>query len=87
MLPLKLAGKLGSESIAMFRIVLSVGRMYNEMAKLVSKKYRPEELLAIINCLEGCLDISGVDRTIAADLVIDLRKLGYKIVRIDDGKL
>lgn len=51
------------------------------MAKLISKLYKPVDLLAAINAVEAVL---AAHNSIAAkDIVIDLKKLGYKIVKVE----
>lgn len=51
--------------------------------KITTKLYRPKDLLAVILALEKIMD--GRKVLEAKDIVIDLRKLGYKIVKVDDG--
>lgn len=53
------------------------------MAKLISKLYRPSDLLAVINAMETVL--AAHEKLTASDIVIDLRRKGYKIVKVDDG--
>ena len=54
------------------------------MVKITSKLYRPSDLIAVINALEDILLIHPNSN--AANIVIDLRKLGFKIVKVDDGE-
>lgn len=54
------------------------------MAKLISKLYTPKDLLAAINAIEAVLDSHTAIE--AKDIVIDLRKNGYKIVKVDNEK-
>ncbi len=54
------------------------------MAKLISKLYKPADLLAVINAVESVL--AAHSSLTASDIVIDLRKKGYKIVKVDDGE-
>lgn len=55
------------------------------MVKITSKLYTPKNLLEVIEAVEKVMpDTPSSDRT-ASDLVIDLRKMGYKIVKVDDG--
>ena len=54
------------------------------MAKLVSLLYRPKDLLEVINAVEAVLAARSTLE--AKDLVIDLRKKGYKIVKVDNGE-
>lgn len=54
------------------------------MAKLISKLYRPDDLLAAINAVEAVL--SARNTIEAKDLIIDLRKKGWKLVKVDDGE-
>ena len=54
------------------------------MVKITSKLYTPKNLLEVINAVEKCIDNDG--RKSASDVVIDLRKMGYKIVKVDDGE-
>jgi len=51
------------------------------MVKITSKLYTPKNLLEVINALERF-----VNKDQAKNLVIDLRKMGYKIVKVDDGE-
>jgi len=46
--------------------------------------YRPSDLITVINALEDILIIHP--NSSAANIVIDLRKLGFKIVKVDDGE-
>lgn len=55
------------------------------MAKLISKLYTPFALRDVINAVEAVL--SAHNAIEAKDIVIDLRKKGYKIVKVDDGHL
>jgi len=57
------------------------------MVKITSKLYRPSDLLEVINKMEKILlDHQVFPFSIkASDIVIDLRKMGYKIVKVDDG--
>ena len=54
------------------------------MVKITSKLYTPKNLLEVINAVEKCLLKDSYPE--ASDIVIDLRKLGYKIVKVDDGE-
>ena len=54
------------------------------MVKITSKLYRPADLLAVILAVEEVLMNGKVVE--AKDIVIDLRKKGYKIVKVDDPK-
>lgn len=58
------------------------------MAKLwrLNLLYKPAELLAAINAVEECLSYLNINKINAANLVIDLRKKGYRLVKVDDGK-
>lgn len=51
------------------------------MVKLVSKLYSPSDLLDAINCLELVLQKDWKE---AKDIVIELRKRGYKLVKVDN---
>ena len=51
------------------------------MVKITSKLYTPKNLLEVINALERFLPEDQ-----AKNIVIDLRKMGYKIVKVDDGE-
>lgn len=55
------------------------------MVKITSKLYRPADLLAVINVMEKVLgpNVRALD---VPNIVIDLRKMGYKIVKVDDPK-
>lgn len=53
------------------------------MVKITSKLYRPSDLLDVINCLEQVLQKDWKE---AKDIVIELRKRGYKIVKVDNGE-
>jgi soluble P-type ATPase len=53
------------------------------MVKITTKLYRPSDLLEVINAMETVL--ASHDKLTASDIVIDLRKKGYKIVKVDDG--
>ena len=57
------------------------------MVKITSKLYTPKNLLEVINAVEKCLIKSSQSKikSSASDIVIDLRKMGYKIVKVDDG--
>jgi len=55
------------------------------MVKITSKLYRPKDLLEVINVLQKILE-KPATMTDAKDIVIDLRKMGYKIVKVDDGE-
>lgn len=52
------------------------------MVKITSKLYRPADLLEVINVMESICP----NKDHAKDIVINLRKKGYKIVKVDDGK-
>lgn len=56
------------------------------MVKITSKLYRPKDLSEVILALEECLIKSDISQFKAPDIVIDLRKMGYKIVKVDDGE-
>ena len=53
------------------------------MAKLISKLYRPADLVEAINAVDKVMTTHKVLE--AKDIVIDLRKLGFKIVKVDNG--
>lgn len=53
------------------------------MVKITTKLYRPSDLLEVINTMETVL--ASHESLTASDIVIDLRKKGYKIVKVDDG--
>lgn len=53
------------------------------MVKITSKLYRPSDLLIVIKAVETVL--AAHTTLTASDMVIDLRKAGYKIVKVDDG--
>lgn len=55
------------------------------MVKITSKLYRPDDLLEVINVLQKILE-KPATLTEAKDIVIDLRKVGYKIVKVDNGQ-
>jgi len=55
------------------------------MVKITSKLYRPSDLLDVIQVMEKAL-ASNNWNVEAKDIVIDLRKMGYKIVKVDDGE-
>ena len=55
------------------------------MVKITSKLYRPCDLLEVINAVEKILE-PNIWAIEAKDIVIALRKMGYKIVKVDDGK-
>ncbi len=52
------------------------------MVKITSKLYTSKNLLEAINALEEILP----NKLDAKDIVIDLRKMGYKIVKVDNGE-
>lgn len=52
------------------------------MVKITSKLYRPSDLLAVIEAVEKVIE--GRKVLEAKDIVIDLRKQGYKIVKVDE---
>ena len=52
------------------------------MVKITSKLYTPKNLLEVIKALEQILP----NKLDAPNIVIDLRKMGYKIVKVDDGE-
>ncbi len=56
------------------------------MVKITSKLYRPADLLAVIKVLELIIKPKQSMKweIEAKDIVIDLRKKGYKIVKVDD---
>jgi hypothetical protein len=56
------------------------------MVKITTKLYRPSDLLSIILVMEQVLMKSDIQASKASDIVIDLRKQGYKIVKVDDGE-
>lgn len=56
------------------------------MVKITTKLYRPSDLLSIILIMEQVLMKSDIQASKAKDIVIDLRKQGYKIVKVDDGE-
>ena len=57
------------------------------MVKITSKLYRPADLVAVINDLQKIIDAIPLYKIVEAkDIVIDLRKMGYKIVKVDDGE-
>lgn len=56
------------------------------MVKITSKLYTPKNLSEVILALEDCLIQSAQSKLKAPDIVIDLRKMGYKIVKVDDGE-
>lgn len=51
------------------------------MAKLISKLYRPADLVEVIAAVEKVLAERKVIEP--KDIVIDLRKMGFKIVKVD----
>jgi hypothetical protein len=54
------------------------------MAKLISKRYTPKNLVEAIEAIEKIFDSH---KTIEPkDIVIDLRKMGFKIVKVDNGE-
>ena len=55
------------------------------MVRITSKLYRPADLLEVIKVLEGIIKPKQSMKweIEAKDLVIDLRKMGYKIVKVD----
>ena len=55
------------------------------MVKITSKLYRPSDLLEVIQAMEKALAVNNWNVE-AKDIVIDLRKMGYKIVKVDDGE-
>jgi hypothetical protein len=57
------------------------------MVKITSKLYTPKNLLEVINAVDKILVLHYTEcRKSASDIVIDLRKIGYKIVKVDDGE-
>jgi len=57
------------------------------MVKITSKLYTPKNLLEVINAVEKALAKSNYpDILEGKDIVIDLRKMGYKIVKVADGE-
>lgn len=57
------------------------------MVKITSKLYRPADLVKVIEAVEKALAKSNYPDVLeGANLVIDLRKMGYKIVKVDDGE-
>ena len=53
------------------------------MVKITSKLYRPSDLLEVIKMVEDCLINKP---STASDLVLAIRKKGFKIVKVDNGK-
>lgn len=53
------------------------------MAKLISKLYTPANLLEAITAVETVL--ASHSTLTGSDIVIDLRRKGYKIVKVDNG--
>ena len=52
------------------------------MVKITSKLYRPSDLLDVIEVTRKAMCITSDPK----DVVIELRKMGYKIVKVDDGE-
>lgn len=57
------------------------------MVKITSKLYRPADLLEVINVMEKVVTKinNEMQPSDCKDIVIDLRKAGYKIVKVDNG--
>jgi len=54
------------------------------MVKITSKLYTPKNLLEVINAVDVVVSGMTYSSGMGKDIVIDLRKMGYKIVKVDD---
>ena len=56
------------------------------MVKITSKLYTPKNLLEVINAVDVVVSRMTYSSGMGKDIVIDLRKMGYKIVKVNDGE-